>query len=149
MNAEEYIRDRVEDQITWYDTKSLKNQRLFKRLRLAEIAAAATIPLLSGFVDLERPAIPIAIGILGAIVAVIAGALGLYQFEQHWVEYRTTCESLKKERFLFLTGSEPFDQQPRDNYQLLVQRVEALVSKENTNWAQYMMKPDEEGGGGQ
>ena len=83
------------------------------------------------------------------MVALIAGALGLYQFENHWIEYRTTSESLKKEKFLFLTESEPFDKAPDENYQLLVQRVETLISKENTNWAQATsMKPSEEGNTG-
>jgi len=144
MNAEGYMRARVEDQLAWYDSKSLGNQRWFKGLRLAEIASAATIPLLAGFISVDRPVIPVVIGILGAMVALIAGALGLYQFEKHWIEYRTTAESLKKEKFLFLAGSEPFDKAPDENYQLLVQRVETLVSTENTNWAQYTMKSGEE-----
>ena len=106
MNAEEYLKDRVEDQIVWYDSKSMKNQWWFKRLRLIEISAAATIPLLAGLVALDGPSlIPVVVGILGAMVAVIAGVLGLYQFEHRWTQYRTTSETLKKEKFLFLTGS--------------------------------------------
>ena len=147
MTAEEYLKDRVEDQIGWYDSKSVTAQRRFKRLRLAELIAAATIPLLSGFIG-AAPSLTVAVGILGATVAVIAGALGLYQFEHHWVEYRTTCETLKKERFLFLTASEPFDRDPDENFKLLVQRVETFVSKENTNWAQRMLDPSEEGRNG-
>ena len=149
MNAEEYMKDRIEDQLAWYDSKSGQNQRWFKRLRLAEMAAAATIPLLAGYISVDRPFLPPLVGILGAMVALIAGALGLYQFENHWIEYRTTSESLKKEKFLFLTGSEPFDKAPDENYQLLVQRIETLISKENTNWAQpTSMKPSEEGNTG-
>lgn len=144
MDVEEYMRDRLEDQLDWYDSKSLTNQRLFKRLRLAEIAAAATIPLLAGFISVDRPILPILVGILGSIVALIAGALGLYQFENRWIEYRTTSESLKKEKFLFLTESEPFSRAPNENYKLLVQRVETLLSKENTSWAQTMETPSEE-----
>jgi hypothetical protein len=144
MDAEAYVRDRLETQIAWYDTKSLKAQRAFKWLRVTEIVAAASIPLLAGYVDVSRPNVTLIIGVLGAGIAVIAGVLGLYQFERHWVDYRTTCESLKKEKYLFLTGSEPFDQEPSANYALLVQRVETLVSKENTNWAQYMMKPHDQ-----
>jgi hypothetical protein len=34
---------------------------------------------------------------------------------------------------------EPYDVE--DPLPVLVQRVETLVSQENTNWAQYMMKP--------
>ncbi len=144
MNVEEYLKDRVEDQIDWYDSKSMKNQWWFKRLRLAEISAAATIPLLAGHVGQDGPPlIPALLGILGIIVAVIAGVLGLYQFEHRWTQYRTTSETLKKEKFLFLTGSDPFDRTPDENYGLLVRRVENLVSEENTSWAQNMMKGSE------
>ncbi len=52
---------------------------------------------------------------------------------------RQTPESLRKEKFLFLTQTEPYD---KDNaFHLLVQRVEALLSQENIDWAQSMMKP--------
>ena len=146
MDADEYIHDRLDDQIAWYDSKSSRNQRLFKRLRMAEIVAAAAIPVLTAFVDPERPLVTVSIGVLGAAVAVIAGAMGLYQFERLWVEYRTTCEGLRKEKYLFLTGSEPFDRELADNFRLLVQRVESLVSKENTSWAQHITKPQNEEG---
>ena len=143
MNAEEYLRDRVQDQIDWYDSKSGSNQRWFKRLRLTEIGAAATIPLLSGYIS-QYGFLTAVVGILGAAVAVIAGALGLYQFENHWIEYRSTAESLKKEKILFLTGSEPFNRADDENYRLLVQRVESAVSQQNTNWAQQLRPSEEE-----
>ena len=138
MTAQEYLTERLEDQIAWYDGKSGNYQRWFKRLRLAEIIAAAALAVLSGFVSAERALMPALVAILGGVVVVIAGALGLYQFEHHWVEYRATCESLRKERFLFLTGAQPYDLGPDENYKLLVQRVEGLLSKENAAWAQQM-----------
>jgi hypothetical protein len=138
ISPEEYIEQRLSDQISWYDRKSAANQRWFKRLRFAEIVAAATIPFLSGFAGNSFP-IKIAIGALGVFVAVIASLLGLLQLQERWIEYRGTAESLRKEKFLFLTQTEPYDK--NDAFHLLVQRVEALLSKENTEWAQSMMKP--------
>ncbi len=76
---------------------------------------------------------------MGVVVAVVASLLGLLQLQEHWIEYRATAESLRKEKFLFLTQTEPYD---KDNaFHLLVQRVEALLSQENIDWAQSMMKP--------
>jgi hypothetical protein len=138
ISPEEYIEQRLSDQIGWYDRKSCKNQRWFKRLRFAEIVAAATIPFLSGFAG-NSFAIRIVIGALGVVVAVIASLLGLLQLQERWIEYRATAESLRKEKFLFLTQTEPYDKD--DAFHLLVQRVEALLSKEDTDWAQSMMKP--------
>jgi hypothetical protein len=141
MAPEEYIEQRLNDQIDWYDRKSATNQRWFRRLRFAEIVAAATIPFLSGFSG-NSLQIKIAIGSLGVLVAVIASLLGLLQLQEHWIEYRATAESLRKEKFLFLTQTEPYHKD--DAFHLLVQRVEALLSKENTEWSQSMMKPSKE-----
>jgi hypothetical protein len=138
ISPEEYIEQRLADQIGWYDRKSTTNQRWFKRLRFAEIVAAATIPFLSGFADNSFP-IKIAIGALGVVVAVLASLLGLLHFQEHWIEYRATAESLRREKFLFLTQTDPYDKD--DAFHLLVQRVEALLSKENTEWVQSVMKP--------
>ena len=138
MAPEEYIEQRLNDQIVWYDRKSSTNQRWFKRLRFAEIVAAATIPFLSGFAG-NSFSIKIAIGALGVVVAVIASLLGLLQLQERWIEYRATAESLRKEKFLFLTQTDPYDKD--DAFHLLVQRVEALLSKENTDWAQSMKTP--------
>jgi hypothetical protein len=141
ISPEEYIEQRLSDQIGWYDRKSSANQRWFKRLRFAEIVAAATIPFLSGFAGNSLP-IKIAIGVLGVLVAVVASLLGLLQLQVHWIEYRATAESLRREKFLFLTQTEPYDKD--DAFHLLVQRVEAQLSKENTDWAQSMKKPSKE-----
>jgi hypothetical protein len=138
ISPEEYIKQRLSDQIAWYDRKSTTNQRWFKRLRFSEIVAAATIPFLSGFVD-NSFLIKIAIGALGVFVAVIASVLGLLQLQVRWIAYRTIAESLKKEESLFLTQTQPYDKD--DAFHLFVQRVEALLSKENIEWAQSVMKP--------
>jgi hypothetical protein len=78
-------------------------------------------------------------GALGVLVATAAGFSSLLKFQENWIKYRTSAESLKKEKFLFQTGVAPYDGETP--LVLLVQRVETLVSQENTNWAQYMMKP--------
>ena len=144
MSPDEYLEKRVQDQIDWYDKRSQKGQRLFKRLRGAEIVAAALIPFLSGLViSNEKFRLPgtVVIGVLGMTVTIIAGFLSLGRYQENWAEYRTTCESLKKEKYFFETKSEPYGGE--EAFQLLVQRVETLVSKENTSWGQYIMKPDQ------
>ena len=76
------------------------------------------------------------IGVLGLIVAVLAGIVSLYRFQENWNEYRAVAESLKQEKYLYLARAEPYDgDQP---FELLVQRVEALLKSETTGWAQAM-----------
>jgi hypothetical protein len=143
MDADEYVTSRLEPEIQWYDGKSATNKRWNTICRITEISCAALIPFLAGYAKEGRERISIAIGILGVAVAVSAGISAVLKFQEQWIKYRTTAESLKKEKYLFQTKVEPYN--VSDPLPVLVQRVETLVSQENTNWAQYMMKPGKEG----
>ncbi len=135
MNQEEYFKLRVDDQIDWYDKKSVTSQKLFKRLRLIELVCAAFIPLLAGYAT-QAKSIQYTIGAMGLIVAIITGIIGLFRFQENWVEYRTTCESLKHEKYLFLTKCKPYDS--ADAFQFFVNQVERLISSENSKWSQHI-----------
>ena len=135
IGESEYVEQRLDDQIDWYDRKSGANQAAYKRLRLIEIVAAATIPLLAGYSQ-GSWFVGLIIGVMGLIVAVLAGIMGLYRFQENWNEYRAIAESLKQEKYLYLARAEPYGgAQP---FEMLVQRVEALLKSETTDWAQRM-----------
>jgi len=144
MNEEEYLEKRLNDQIDWYDKKSVFNQRWYKWLRMIELVAAAAIPFLAGFINGESNPFPfkIVIGLLGLVIVVITGVLTLYKFQENWIEYRTTSETLKHEKFLYLTASERYNVEKP--FQLLVQRVENFISKENTKWIEYIKSSKEQ-----
>jgi hypothetical protein len=136
MNEQQYIEQRLDDQINWYDKKSQWNQRCFKRLSVIEIVAASSIPFMVSYITEKAISLKITVGLLGVLVAVISGILALCKFQENWIEYRTTCESLRHEKFLFLTKTAPYNiDKP---FPLLVRRVEELISKENTKWLQYI-----------
>jgi len=140
ISADEYIEQRLNDQISWYDRKSGTSQLWFKRLRFAEIVAAAIIPFLSGFAGRSLTN-QIAIGVFGVVVAVIASLLALLRLQEHWISYRATAEALQAEKFLFLTQTQPYDKE--DAFHLLVQRVEVLLSNESGEWIRSMTRPPE------
>lgn len=134
MDEEQYIAERVDNQIDWYDKKSQAAQCWFKWLRGVEILSAAAIPLIAGFAKDPFP-VTLILGALGALIAIISSLVSLNQFQENWTEYRTTCESLKHEKFLFLTKAEPYHEE--EPFRLFVQRVESMISKENSAWSQY------------
>lgn len=136
MDESEYLKTRVDDQINWYDKKSQFHQNWYKGLRIVEIVAATSIPFLAGYIADTEPHFRTTVGFLGLLIAVITAIVSLCQFQENWVEYRTTCESLKHEKFLFLTKTEPYNVDTP--FPLLVQRVESMISKENTTWSQYI-----------
>jgi hypothetical protein len=139
LNPGEYMTERVEKQIDWYDTRSASNKRWFRLLRIIEIVAAAMIPFLTAITGV--PYMNYVIGGLGVLITIVAGILALFQFQERWTEYRTTAESLKKEQFLFLTKANPYN--AGDIFSMFVQTVETLISKENINWSQSAVKQEQ------
>lgn len=125
------IVDRLEDQIAWYDRKSSSNQKIYKRIKVMEIVAAAVIPFL--------PALPLIhvdwiAGGLGVLITVLEGLLHLNQYQQNWIAYRSTCESLKHEKYVYIAKASPYSG-VEDARALLAERVESLVSQEHAKWA--------------
>lgn len=142
MDETAYIQERLDDQINWYSKKSKTSQNWFKILRVIEILAAATIPFLAGYVTDTEPQLKVIIGLLGVVIAFVAGFISLSKFQEIWIEYRTASETLKHHKYLFLTKSSPYDTE--EAFQSLVQTVEALISKENSNWNNYIKQIEKE-----
>ncbi|WP_051563804.1 DUF4231 domain-containing protein [Enterovibrio calviensis] len=132
MDESAYLKDRVDDQINWYGTKSKSNQRWFKYLRVVEIVSAAIIPFIAGY-SKSIPYGTVVIGLFGVVIAICAGLAALNKYQENWLMYRTTCETLRHEKYLFMTATKPYDGD--DAFGHFVTRVESLISKENTQWA--------------
>ena len=125
--AEDPTSDRLEDQIRWYSRKSRENQRLYKWLKLLEIAVAASLPVVAAVHS------PVWVtGGLAAVVVVLEGAQHLYQFQERWITYRSTAEGLKHERYLYLAQAGPYAGD--DRHRQLAERLEGLISQEHARW---------------
>ena len=62
------IMERLEDQISWYDRKSMTNQQYFKWIKMGEILAAAINPFLATFNFLRVLWVT---GVLGVLITVL------------------------------------------------------------------------------
>ncbi|WP_052200893.1 DUF4231 domain-containing protein [Terriglobus sp. TAA 43] len=122
---------RLEDQINWYDRKSLRDQAMFKRIKVTEIAAAAFIPFLA---TLSIPHGNQIAALLGILITLLEGMLHLNQYQANWIAYRSTCEALRHEKYVYLGKASPYSQ-VSDPHALLAERVESLVSQEHAKWA--------------
>jgi Protein of unknown function (DUF4231) len=126
--------DRLEHQLSWYSRKSAENQRCYKWLKLLEIAIAAALPVVAA---LHSPVW--VTGTLAAVIVVLEGAQHVYQFQEHWITYRSTAEALKRERYLYLAGAGPYA--GNDRHRQLAERLEGLLSQENTKWTASQSAP--------
>ena len=136
MDQKQYLQERVDGQISWYSEKSLLNKKWFKFLRVIEIISASIIPFLAG-IGSSFPYYLVIIGILGVIISISAGVSAVYKFHENWLEYRIISEALKRERYLFQTKCQPYDQDD-SSFPHSVQHVEGLISKENFQWSRHL-----------
>lgn len=128
MTTSDPTMERLEDQIGWYDKQSNRNQMFFKWLKWTEIVVAAIIPFSAGA---GAPAI--VTGGLGVLIIVFEGLQQQNQYDHNWITYRSTCEDLKHEKFLYLGKAGPYAT-ATDPHALLSERVETLVSREHAKW---------------
>jgi hypothetical protein len=129
--GEDPTMERLQDQIQWYDRKSRSAQRLFKRIKVVEILAAALIPLLAGESFLHDKLVTAGLGVL---ITILEGILHLNQYQQLWSTYRSTCEALKHEKYVYLAQAGPYAG-AASPHGLLAERVESLVSQEHAQWS--------------
>ena len=131
-NIDTYIKNRLDDQIKWYDNKAASSQKWYKIFQIAELVIAAVIPLLSGYAT-GSMVIAALIGVGGALITLIEGICKLFRFHENWIEYRATCELLRHEKYLYQMKAFPYCKE--ESYdQLFVKNVEALISSESSRW---------------
>jgi hypothetical protein len=119
---------RLEDQIGWYDRKSAYNQRMMKWIKGTEAIAAAVIAF-SASLKLT----PSLTAGLGAVILILEALQHLNQYQNNWMTYRSTCEELKHEKYLYLAKAGPYEE-AADAHVLLAERIESHISREHAKW---------------
>jgi len=137
MNEDEYILSRLDDQIEWYSIKSSNAKFMHQIFRAFVIIFSAVIPMVAG-IDFNQNIKNITLSTIGFLITVLVGISSLFKFQENWTEYRTTSETLKHEKMLFLTKSGPYNSE--ESFKTLVLRTENLISRENSAWSQYIIK---------
>ena len=124
---------RLEDQILWYDRKSQSAQFWYKLLQIISILTAAAVPVVAPWAPWQVAAI------LGSCAAAVQAMQGLGQYQHNWITYRSTCESLKHEKYLYLAGADLYGVTANPDVRL-AERIEQIVSQENAKWVTAQVK---------
>lgn len=134
---------RLEDQCNYYNSKAVSFQQHYKRIKVALILLAASIPVLS-LLQAQQPELKsliLLVAMVGAAMAALEAVLMLNRYPDLWVRYRGTAESLKRERWLLLARSGEY--RGLDETQalaLLADRVELLLELEHREWTSEQKK---------
>lgn len=123
---------RLEDQLCWYDSESVRCQKWYKRLKIVQIILAVLIPLIS---HLDPAIAKWGTSVAGSLIAILEGVQHMNQYSTLWVTYRSTAERLKHEKYLFLSVAGPYKNlSEAERLIALAERVEEHVSTEHANW---------------
>jgi hypothetical protein len=129
-----YKQERLQKQIDWHSKKARHNKLRFRIYQIITLIASAIIPIINvaNIGDFQTRVIS---SIIAGIIAVATGLTQLEKYQENWILYRTSSELLKKEKYFFENGAGEYSDltEPKKT-QLLVERVESIVSSETSKY---------------
>ncbi len=144
MSIEKYISNRVDDQIKYYDSKSVEYKKKHENISLATIIISSLIALVPAFIDILpnfKEVISFISAFLAAVITVLQAIDKLKKYNDLFYQFRITCEKLKQEKELYLHQSGEYKRTDEmTNEQLFVERCESIMATENGTWAQLNEK---------
>jgi hypothetical protein len=141
-----YMRERYEDQLRYFEAKAKANQNAYWFTRRLMLIANLVTPILI-FVQVILPA---SWGNVWSFVPMIVStvAFGCYQWEEthnygtQWSKFRLVVETMKRYRWLFETGTMPFNiEDPVRRRQYFVEVIEKLIEGTDVNYFTLMIDP--------
>lgn len=132
MTESEYLKERVDSQIKWYSSKSTSMKKKFFKCQAIEVVISAVI---SGLAQLtfNNSLIANFLTFLGIVLVILSSLRNLFKWQDIWIEYRSTTEMLKRERFLFVTKSSIYKNE-KEAFNIFVERIEDILSNEKVTW---------------
>ena len=137
---EEYLKERYQDQIEWYSKKSSQNKRYYQWFQWIIIVISTSLPGLILIIPAKWEFITV---LFSAILAITTAAIKTFRFQENWINYRTVAEALEKEKHYYNAGATEYAT-AENKKQLFVERVEALISRENSLWMVVHTKKEDE-----
>lgn len=131
----DYFNNRYMNQQEWYSKKARQNKKWYKRIQFTLITFAAITPILIVIDYIAENLFYLRwISVISAIlVTITASSLKGFKYQENWVQYRTTAEMLKKEKYYYKADINHYEK-ATDKKKLFVNRVEELISSENRIW---------------
>ena len=116
----------------FYDDRACLSKRLYRGFSIYLIVASAVLTPLVALAP-DDGCWRIITATLSATLVVATGMLAHLKSHEKWLSYRTSWDSLERERRFFETGGGPYRSCP-DKALLFVERVEAVLTKEGTDF---------------
>lgn len=129
----------IDAQSDWYGKRARSNRSMYVWLKIVQLTLAAAVPLIallpanSTSTGTSNHWANLTVAAFGALVGLIEAVLQLGQYQQNWVLYRGTRETLKSEKRLYVGGIGPYANEA-DTDAIYIQRCDAVISGEHARW---------------
>ena len=133
----DYLENRYEDQISYYEKASAKNQKKYKNYQWLLIILSTITTILAALPSPDRFELKYFIVITAGLVTILSSALKTFQYQELWVSYRSTIEQLRPELFYYKFNVGDYGQADIDKETLFVTRIEGILGKERESWPIY------------
>ena len=144
MSIDQYISERLDDQISYYDKKSIEYKKKHELISILTIVISASIALVPAFISVlpnHKALFTFLSALLAATITVLQSIDKLKKYNELFYQFRMTCEKLKQEKELYLYQSGEYKtSETMTNEQLFIERCESIMATENGTWAQLNEK---------
>jgi hypothetical protein len=141
----DYISQRLDEQLKYFDSSAIKNQKYYKRLKVlaivCNILTTFTIALIFALPDTFRIFLSISALIFSTLV------LASYQWEEFqnygakWEKFRLVAEQLKSEKNLYLCEVGRYSSENGNRMENLVETVESIIKGTDLSYFTLIVDP--------
>ena len=144
MDIESYLTERVDDQIEYFDSKAIRNQKVYKRLKgtaiFCNIFTILTIALT--LIPYFKVYMSIVALSLAMIVLATYQIEEFYNFGAKWEKFRLVAEQIKSEKYLFLNGVGTYSSGDTDlKKSLFIEKIEGIIQGTDRSYFSLMIEP--------
>ena len=141
-NFDQFV-EYYESQFEYYDSKATTNKWGDRITRVLQIVLTAVLPVTAAlFAGTDEAIWRWIIVIIALLILIDQGLRSYLNYQKKWLSYRTTAESLRREKQLFDTKTQQYEADG-DPQRLFVNRVMEIVEQENSEWETATRKAQE------
>ncbi len=142
----DYLKERIDDQIDYFDKRAIFNQIRYKVLKRISISCNVLTTMTIALAFTVPEYFKLWMGILALVLSTIV--LATYQWEEFesyggkWEKFRIVAESLKSEKIMFETQSGKYaEKDDEKNFHTLVESVERIIKGTDVSYFSLLVEP--------
>ena len=144
IDIETYLIQRVDDQIKYFDSNAIQNQKMYRGLKGTAIFCNifTTLTIALALISNIRVPMSIAALILSMVVLATYQIEEFYNFGAKWEKFRLVAERIKSEKYLFLSSAGTYSSIDTDEKErVFIETIEGIIQGTDMSYFSLMIEP--------